>query len=416
MIRHAPHSRASLAERDAKDPLGAFRDEFILPQGVIYLDGNSLGAMPKAAMARSQELVSQEWGQDLITSWNRHGWFDLPERLGDKLARLIGAQEGEVLVTDSTGINLYKLLSMALDLRSDRKVILMEGSNFPTDNYVAQGLARQLGRGYEVRFAEREDMAAQITPEVAVVALTQVHYKTGAMFDMEALTQMAHKAGALICWDLCHSAGALPVDLGAANADFAVGCSYKFLNGGPGAPAFLYVAKCHQGKAMQPLSGWWSHAAPFAFERDYRPADDIHQMLSGTQPILSLAVMECGLDMMLRADMNAIRQKSMALGDAFIGLMADHCAGFGFALASHPSADERGSQVSFTHAQGYAIMQALIDLGVIGDFRAPDILRFGLTPLYTRYVDMWDAVQAIKTVMDQNLWQDPRYARRAQVT
>ncbi|MDQ7019714.1 MAG: kynureninase [Robiginitomaculum sp.] len=411
-----PYSRQSLAKRDAKDPLGAFRDEFILPRGVIYLDGNSLGAMPKAAMARSQELVSQEWGQDLITSWNRHGWFDLPTRLGDKLADLIGAKNGEVLITDSTGINLYKLLSMALDLRPGRKVILMEGSNFPTDNYMAQGLARQLDRGHEIRFAERENMAVQITPEVAVVALTQVHYKTGAMFDMEAITQMAHKAGALICWDLCHSAGALPVDLAGANADFAVGCSYKFLNGGPGAPAFLYVAKRHQGKATQPLSGWWSHADPFAFERDYRPAGDIHQMLSGTQPILSLTVMECGLDMMLRADMDAIRQKSMALGDVFIGLMAAHCAGSGFALASHPSAQERGSQVSFTHPHGYAIMQALIDQGVIGDFRAPDILRFGLTPLYTRYVDIWGAVEAIKTVMDQNLWQDPRYARRARVT
>ncbi|PHS27701.1 MAG: kynureninase [Robiginitomaculum sp.] len=411
-----PYSRHSLAERDAKDPLGAFRDEFVLPDGVIYLDGNSLGAMPKAAMARSQKLLSQEWGQDLITSWNRHGWFDLPQRLGDKLAPLIGAQEGEVLVTDSTGINLYKLLSMALDLRPGRKVILMEGSNFPTDNYMAQGLARQLGRGHEVRFAKREDMAAQITSEVAVVALTQVHYKTGAVFDLNALTQMAHKAGALICWDLCHSAGALPVNLGKANADFAVGCGYKFLNGGPGAPAFLYVAKRHQGEAIQPLSGWWSHADPFAFERDYRPATDIHQMLSGTQPVLSLAVMECGLDMMLRADMDAIRQKSMTLGDAFITLMEAHCGEYGFALASNAAADERGSQVAFTHPHGYAIMQALIDQGVIGDFRAPDILRFGLTPLYTRYVDIWDAVDAIKKVMDQNLWQAARYARRAQVT
>jgi len=292
----------------------------------------------------------------------------------------------------------------------------MESDNFPTDTYMAQGLIQQIGRNHEIRFAKREDMAAQITADVAVVALTQVHYKTGEIFDMDDISQRAHEAGALICWDLCHSAGALPVDLGAAKADFAVGCGYKYLNGGPGAPAFLYVAKRHQGKATQPLTGWWSHAAPFAFERDYRPAADLAQMLSGTQPILSLAALECGLDIMLRADMNLIREKSMALGALFLSLMETECVDHGFTLASPKDAEARASQIAFAHPDGFAIMQALIDQGVIGDFRAPDILRFGFTPLYTRFVDIWDAVQTIKAVMDKALWENPRFAIKSEVT
>ncbi len=409
-------TRESLVTRDANDPLGKFRDEFTLPDGVIYLDGNSLGAMPGAAKERIETLVSKEWAQDLVTSWNVNGWFDLPARIGAKIARLIGARENEVLVTDSTGINLYKLLSMALELRPDRKIILMEGSNFPTDNYIAQGLVRQLGQGHEVRFAEKHDFEAQITPDIAVVALTQVHYKTGHVYDMDKITERAHDAGALICWDLCHSAGALPVNLEAAKADFAVGCGYKYLNGGPGAPAFLYVAKRHQGQAQQPLTGWWGHAEPFAFERDYRPAGDIRQLMSGTQPVLSLAALETGVDMMLRADMHVVREKSMALGDLFIALMEEQCAPYGFELISPKNAQDRGSQIAFAHPQGYAIMQALIEKRIIGDFRAPDVMRFGLTPLYTRHVDVWDAVQGIKTVMEQNLWKNPRFAKRDGVT
>jgi kynureninase len=411
-----PFTRQALIARDAKDPLSSFRDEFSLPEGIIYLDGNSLGAMPKAAQARIAAVMAQEWGQDLITSWNKNGWFDLPRTLGAKIACLIGAQDDEVLVTDSTGINLYKLLAMALDLRTDRKVILMEDSNFPTDTYIAQGLSQHINRGHEIRFAKREDMAAQVTDDVAVVALTQVHYKTGEIFDMADITRRAHEAGTLVCWDLCHSAGALPVDLGAAKADFAVGCGYKYLNGGPGAPAFLYVAKRHQGQATQPLTGWWSHAEPFAFERDYRPASGLAQMLSGTQPILSMAALECGLNIMLRTDPQIIRQKSMALGALFLSLMETECADHGFTLASPKEAEARASQIAFAHPQGYAIMQALIDQGVIGDFRAPDILRFGFTPLYTRYVDIWDAVQIIKAVMDKSLWKNPRFAIKSEVT
>ncbi len=411
-----PLIRETFLAHDSSDPLRSFRDEFILPDGVIYLDGNSLGAMPRVARQRIETLVSKEWAQDLITSWNTNGWFDLPTRIGAKIARLIGARDDEVLVTDSTGINLYKLLSMALDLRPDRKVILMEGSNFPTDNYIAQGLVRQLGRGHEVRFAERDNFAAHITPEIAVVALTQVHYKTGHVYDMNEITERTHKAGALMCWDLCHSAGALPVDLGAAKADFAVGCGYKYLNGGPGAPAFLYAAKRHLDKAIQPLTGWWSHDDPFAFEHDYRPARDIRQLMSGTQPILSLGALETGIDMMLRADMTLIREKSMALGDMFIALMSEYCAEYGFSLISPKEATIRGSQVAFSHPHGYAIMKALIEARIIGDFRAPDIMRFGLTPLYTRYQDVWDAVQGIKAVMDRKLWQNPRFATRESVT
>jgi len=401
---------------DARDPLAAFRDEFYLPEDMIYLDGNSLGAMPRAAAPRARDVVEREWGRDLITSWNKNGWFHLAERLGDKIARLIGADAGEVMACDATGLNLYKVLAMALKLRPERKVIVMEGSNFPTDNYMTQGLVRQLGGRHDIRFAENEEILDAITDEVAVVSLTQVHYKTGRLLDMKAITEKAHQAGALVIWDLCHSAGALPVDLNGCGADFAVGCGYKYLNGGPGAPAFIYVAKRHQGRAAQPLTGWWGHAAPFAFERDYRPADTVWQMLTGTQPILSLSVLECGVDLMNRADMTQLRQKSIRLGDYFIQLVEQQCAGLGFRLASPRRGDARGSQVSFSHDKGYAVMQALIADKVVGDFRAPDIVRFGFAPLYVRYVDVWDAVMRLKNIMEKNLWRKPEYSQVTAVT
>jgi len=409
-------SRAFFCELDRNDELAAFRDEFHLPEGMIYLNGNSLGAMPRAASARALDVVTREWGQDLITSWNKNDWFHLAENLGDKIAQLIGAAPGEVMVCDGTGINLYKLLSMALDLRPDRKLIVMEGSNFPTDNYMAQGLVRQRGQNHQIVFAEKDNILAAITEEVAVVSLTQVHYKSGHLLDMKAITEKAHQVGALVIWDLCHSAGALPVDLNGCEADFAVGCGYKYLNGGPGAPAFLFVAKRHQGKAAQPLTGWWSHAAPFAFEQDYRPADNIWQTLTGTQPILSLSVLACGIDIFCRADMIKIHNKSKVLCDYFVDLLEDHCKDFGFALASPRDSENRGSQVSLTHPQGYAIMQALIEDQVVGDFRAPDIMRFGFTPLYTRYSDVWDAVMCLKEIMEKDLWQKPEYAKMSAVT
>lgn len=409
-------SRDFYLDLDQQDPLACFRDEFYLREGLIYLDGNSLGAMPLVAKQRALEVVEKEWGEDLITSWNKNGWFHKAETIGDKIAQLVGADPGEVMACDATGLNLYKLLSLSLNMRPDRKVIVMEGSNFPTDHYMAQGLIAQLGQGHEIRFVEKDQIMDAITEDVAVVCLTEVHYKTGHLLDMKAITEKAHDIGALMIWDLCHSAGALPIDLNGCNVDFALGCGYKYLNGGPGAPSFIFVAKHHQGKAIQPLTGWWGHAAPFAFERDYRPADTIWQMLTGTQPMLSLAVLECGIDIMTRADMSLIREKSIKLCDYFISLVEEHCAGFGFELASPREGQQRGSQISFTHRNSFAVMQALIADEVVGDFRAPDIIRFGFTPLYVRYVDVWDAVMRLKNIMEKDLWQNPEYHKLSAVT
>ncbi len=405
-----------LKELDRKDPLKLFRDEFSLSEGILYFDGNSLGALPKATPGRINAVVAEEWGNKLVTSWNSAGWFSLPETIGDNIAQLIGADDGEVICVDGTGLNIYKLHSVALKMRPDRKVILMEGSNFPTDAYITQGLIEQLGQHHEIRFVEKDDILDAITDDVALVSLTQVHYKMGHLLDMKAITQKAHDVGALVMWDLCHSAGALPVALNQCDVDFAVGCTYKFLNGGPGAPGYLFVAKRHQGKATQPLTGWWSHEKPFAFERDYQPKDDIGQFLSGTQPIISLAPVEVGVDILLRADMSEVRRKSLALGDAFIRLVDEHLFEYGFTLATPSAAEERGSQVSLRSEHGYPIMQALIEVGVIGDFRAPDIMRFGLTPLYTRYTDLWDAVMKLKSIMEADTWKAERFNRVSEVT
>jgi kynureninase len=401
---------------DAADPLAPLRDRFDLPEGMIYLDGNSLGAMPKDAAARAQDVVTREWGADLIKSWNSAGWFDLPVRLGNKLAPLLGAAPGEVIVCDSTSQNLFKVLSAAVALRPERRVLILEGSNFPTNNYIAEGVAAATGGRVEVRLCEKDEIADAIDEETIAVAITHVHYKSGHVHDMAAITARAQAAGALAIWDLCHSAGAMPVDLNGCNADFAVGCTYKYLNGGPGSPAFLFAAKRHQGQALQPVTGWWGHAAPFAFEPGYRPQHDIGQFLIGTQPILSMALVEVGLDIHLSADMDAIRAKSMALTDLFIRLVEERCAGHGFKLASPRAAAARGSQVSFAHADGYPIMRALIAAGVIGDFRAPDTVRFGFTPLYVGYADVWDAVDRLVTIMDGDIWKLPEHQVRDAVT
>ena len=408
--------RAACAAMDAADPLAPLRDRFDIPTGMIYLDGNSLGAMPKGAAARAHDEETREWGADLIKSWNSAGWFDLPVRLGDKLAPLIGAGDGEVIVCDSTSQNLFKVLSAAVALRAERRVLILEGSNFPTNNYIAQGVAAATGGRVEVRLCEKDEIAGAIDEDTIAVAITHVHYKTGHIHDMAAITARAQAAGALAIWDLCHSAGAMPVDLGGAGVDFAVGCTYKYLNGGPGSPAFLFVAKRHQGRALQPVTGWWGHAAPFAFEPGYRPQHDIRQFLIGTQPILSMALVEVGLDIHRAADMNAIRAKSMALTDLFIRLVEERCAGHGFTLASPREAAARGSQVSFAHADGYPIMRALIAAGVIGDFRAPDTVRFGFTPLYVGYADVWDAVDRLVTIMDGGIWKRPEHQFRDAVT
>ena len=409
-------NRAYVLELDAADALAQFRNEFQLPDRVIYLNGNSLGAMPKHAMEIARRTLMEEWATDLIKSWNTADWFHLPQRLGRQVASLVGAAEDELVVTDATGINLFKALAAALALRPDRNVIVMEGSNFPTDNYTAQGLIALLGNRHRIRFAEHDEILPAIDDQVAVVALTDVHYKTGRVHDMAEITARAHAKGALTVWDLCHSAGVMPVDLNRCQADFAVGCTYKYLNGGPGSPAFIFAARRHHGTATQPLTGWFGHASPFAFERDYRPAPGIEQMLSGTPPVVSLAVAEAGISMTARAPMAAIREKSQRLGDLFINLVDEHCGEFDFKLASPRDAHHRGSQVSFLHAHGYPIMRALIGWGVIGDFRAPDILRFGFAPLYLRYVDVWDAAQILREVMETEAWRRPEFNTRLSVT
>ena len=401
---------------DLDDPLAHFRGEFDLPEDTVYLNGNSLGAMPKKALARAQRVITEEWGRDLIRSWNTHGWFQLAQRLGDKLAPVIGADAGEVVVTDSTGINLFKVLAAALSLRPERKRIVMEGSNFPTDNYTAQGLVQLLGNRHEIVFAEGDEIVAAIDESVAVVCLTQVHYKSGRVLDMQAISEKTQRCGALSIWDLCHSAGALPVDLNGCNVDFAVGCTYKYLNCGPGSPGFIFTAKRHQGVALQPLTGWWGHAAPFAFERDYRPADSINQMLSGTQPIVSLSLCEIGLDIAARADMQQVRRKSQQLGDLFIRLLDEQCSEFDFEILSPRDAERRGSQVAIAHPRGYAIVQALIARKIIGDFRAPDVMRFGFSGLYVSYLDVWHTVTALRHIMRDELWRDPAYNQRHAVT
>jgi kynureninase len=391
---------------DARDPLAPLRDQFDLPEGVIYLDGNSLGARPRAALARVQEVVAREWGQDLIRSWNSAGWFDLPRRLGDRLAPLIGARAGEVVVTDSTSLNLYKALAAGLNMQASgagagRRVLVTERSNFPTDIYMAEGLTSWLDRGYSVRLVDSgEELAAAIDADCAVVMLTHVNYRTGYQHDMEALTRHAHEAGALVVWDLAHSAGAVPLDLHAAAADFAVGCTYKYLNGGPGAPAFIWVPARHQAAFTQPLSGWWSHANPFAMAPGFVPGSGIGRALCGTQPIASLAMVECGLEVFEQTSMQAIRAKSLALTDLFIELVEARCGAHPLGLVTPRDHARRGSQVSFTHPHGYAVMQALIARGVIGDYREPAIMRFGFTPLYTSFANVWDAVAILKHILD----------------
>jgi kynureninase len=410
---------------DARDPLRALRELFTLPDGVIYLDGNSLGPLPKAAPERIARAVREEWGHGLIRSWNTAGWFELPQRLGDKIAAMIGARPGEVVATDSTSINLFKVLSAALSItRADapaRKVVLSERSNFPTDLYIAQALCRE--RGLTLRLVEPHEIQAALGADTAVLMLTHVNYRTGAMHDMAGVTRAAHEAGALVIWDLAHSAGAVEVDLHGADADFAVGCGYKYLNGGPGAPAFVWVHPRHADRFWQPLAGWWSHAAPFAFTPDYRPAAGIARYLCGTQPILSMIALECGLDTVLAAQdlggMAALRRKSLALTDLFIALVEERCAGHGLGLATPRTHAQRGSQVCLTREEGaYAIVQALIGRGVIGDFRAgnPDILRFGFTPLYLRFADVWDAVEQLRQVLESGEWRDERFQRAQAVT
>ena len=392
----------------------ATRAMFHLPEGVVYLDGNSLGPLPAAAAERLRRVAVEEWGELLITGWNRAGWMDLPRRIGDRIGRLIGAEPGSVVMGDTLSIKVYQALAAALEMVPGRKVVLSDSGNCPSDLYIAEGLLRTLGPGYELRIVAPEAVAGAIGPEVAVLMLTEVDYRTGRLHDMAALTRAAHDAGALTVWDLAHSAGALPVDLAGTGADFAIGCSYKYLNSGPGGPAFIYVAPRHAERARPALSGWLGHAAPFAFEPGYRPGRGIERMRVGTPPILQLAALDAALDIWEIADIGDVRARSIELTEAFIAGVEAACPEL--LLASPRDPGSRGSQVSFRHPEGYAIVQALIDRGVIGDFRAPDILRFGFTPLYIGAAEVDRAVSVLAEVMAGALWDRPGYRRRAAVT
>jgi len=396
---------------DAADPLRPLRDRFHLPEGLVYLDGNSLGPLPKSAKARLDQMVEEEWGESLIRSWNAHDWIGAPQRLGAKIAPLIGARPNEVIVADSTSVNLFKLLAAAARL-SDRKTLLSESGNFHTDLHIANGVADLLGLTLDI--APRGEVESRLGPDTNLLLLTHVHYKSAERFDMARVTAKAKAAGATTVWDLSHSVGAVPLHLNEAGAELAVGCGYKYLNGGPGAPAFLYVAEHLQERLVSPLRGWMGHAEPFAFTDDYRPARGIDRFLAGTPPILSLAALECGLDAFECVTMERLWTKSRAMFDVFHALMEQRCPDL---VCISPRGEEaRGSHISFAHPHAFEICQALIAADVIGDFRAPDVIRFGLTPLYLGFEDIWTGVDRLAAIMAEESWRDPRFAVRGKVT
>jgi kynureninase len=409
-------TREALAARDIADPLRKFRDAFVIPDGLIYLDGNSLGMLPRVCAVRAREVVEEEWGRSLISSWNDHGWIDLPLRAGAKIAPLIGADPDEVVVCDSVSINLFKVLASALALRPGQRVIVTNRENFPTDVYIAEGLCRLMGKDYALRFAAPDAIEVALGDDVAAISFSHVDYKTARIEEMAAITAKAHRAGALAIWDLSHSAGALPVELNGSKADFAVGCGYKYLNGGPGAPAFLFAARRHHTEIRQPLSGWLGHAAPFAFGSHYEPAVGIARMITGTPPVVSMALLETAVDLIAEAGIARLRDKSKAMTGLLIDLVAHECASTGLELASPADADARGSHVIFAHPEGYAIVQALKARAVVGDFRAPHFVRLGIAPIYLSYAELWEAVQRLKAVMDNREWNQSRFRVRAAVT
>jgi len=410
-------TREDTIKMDGADPIAHLRERFELPEGDIYLDGNSLGALPLGVMERLEVAVKKEWGQGLIRSWNDADWYPAPQRAGAAIARILGADDDEVIVCDSISVNLFKLLVGALRIRRDRKIIVSEIGNFPTDVYINQEVADLMG--CELRCVMPEDVEAAINAagdNLALVQLTHVHYKTGSIYDMQDITKQTQDLGGLVIWDLAHSAGCLPVQLNDCNADFAVGCGYKYLNGGPGAPAFVFVARRHFEAMDQPLRGWHGHAEPFAFTQEYKPHPTIDQMLTGTASQLATLALETALKVFEDVDMNVLRQKNMALGDLFIALVEQELGGMNFELASPKEAEHRGSQVSLTHEEGYAIMQAVIARGIVGDFRAPDILRFGFAAPYVRYIDIWDSIAQLRDVMETREWDQPKFKERRAVT
>ena len=434
-------TRDEALARDAADPLRGLKDQFDLPPGVIYLDGNSLGVLPKATAARVQQVVTQEWGRDLIKAWNTADWMHLPERVGDKIARLVGAAPGELIVADSTSLNLYKVLAAAIRIvksqevadTPQRKLVVSERSNFPTDLYIAESLCQQHGLTLKL-VDDVDEIPGTLNAELAVLMLTEVNYRTGYKHNMAALTAAAQAAGALTIWDLCHSAGAVPVDLKGSNADFAIGCGYKYLNGGPGAPAFVWVHPRHADRFWQPLSGWMGHAAPFQFTPGYQPAPGIRRYVCGTPAVIGTAALECGVDTLLAAEplggMAALREKSLALTEAFAALAEERCGELGVYVVSPREPSRRGSQVCLAlraplQDASYAVVQALIARGVIGDFRAgdparlaqvPHILRFGFTPLYIGFAEVWDAIEQLRQVLESGEWREARFNAKAAVT
>ena len=407
-------SRSDALAFDAADPLAAKRELFDLPDG-IYLDGNSLGPLPFAARERVRHCLDHEWGEGLIASWNTAGWIDLPRSIATKIAPLIGAGADDVRVADSTSVNLFKVLAAALAMRPDRTRIVSQRGNFPTDLYMVEGLAAIMGGRHDLHLVDdADDLSAALNDDTAVLMLTHIDYKSGEMLDMDALTKAAHDRGALTVWDLAHSAGAVPLDLANAEADFAVGCGYKYLNGGPGAPAFLYVAPKHQAGAQNPLTGWFAHTEPFAFDPHFRAAEGMNKFLVGTPPVLSAVALDAALSVWDGVSLENVRAKSIALTELFIALIESNCPDL--MLATPREAGRRGSQVSFQHPDAYPIVQCLITNGVTGDFRAPNIARFGFTSLYTRYVDVWDAATILIDVMHSGAWKAPEFGVRRVVT
>ena len=402
---------------DKNDPLASKRAEFALPPNTLYLDGNSLGALPKSSAKRIKEVVSQQWGNDLISSWNKHHWIDLPIQTGEKIAPLIGAKSGQVIVCDSISVNLFKLLTAALNIQTGRNVVVSEQGNFPTDLYIVQGIEALLGRQRcSLNMVSTVDIESALTDDVAVLMLTHVNFKSGRIHDMKRLTKLAHDKGILVLWDLAHSAGALPVSLDECEADFAVGCGYKYLNGGPGAPAFLYVAHRHLDSIQQPLSGWMGHANPFQFTETYQPAAGIKQFLTGTPSVIAMASLDAALDIFENINMQQIREKSVGLTQCFLALKDQYSELKAMKLISPEDVNIRGSQLSFSHDAAYPICQALIDNGVVPDFRAPNIIRFGFTPLYLAYEDIFNAIEVLNKVITEKLYLNEKYQQRAAVT
>jgi kynureninase len=407
----------NVLDLDRGDPLAAKRGEFALPDNVVYLDGNSLGAMPLAAQQRSLHVVEQQWGRDLIQSWNSHDWIDLPITVGEKIAPLLGAARGQVICCDSTSVNLFKSLCCALGMQKDRRLVLSQTDNFPADLYIAQGLNNlSPGEICKLEVIDDSEIEARLDETVAVLMLTHVNFRSGKLHDIRRLTERAHEKGALVIWDLAHSTGALPLELDDWGVDFAVGCGYKYLNGGPGAPAFIYAAERHHASIRQPLTGWMGHQKPFSFSGEYQPAPGVQQFLCGTPPVLSMSVLDAALGVFEGVDMDELRAKSMGLSELFIQLCQSNKHLRELILVSPQNSHDRGSQLAFAHPSAYAICQALIERGVIADFRAPDILRIGLAPLYLRYKDIWDAVQILAEIMMARSYLQDQYSRPQKVT